>query len=433
MYKKVKKVLKKALPKSLVKKIVNQLHYLESLTANVFLGFPGRKLKVIGVTGTSGKSTTTAMIAHIFNHSGKAAAYFGTTNAFWAGRERENVSSLTTETPCNLYKRVKTVENAGDEYLIVESSAHAVVQHRLAFLHYVGGVFTNLSHDHLDYFGTMQAYARAKQGLFKLVAKRAGWGVFVAGDEYTSMMSEPIGQDKQLLFGINDGTISAMDLSEDKGLSSFSVIYQDQQERVDMPLTGEFNVKNALAAIGAAVEEGVEFNHACRAMNSFAGVRGRMERFETKTGAEVLVDFAHTPEAFELVLSDLRKHVSGKIIAVYGGYGDRDKTIRAPFGRITATYCDHIILTEDLVGSETVESINADIRKGIAEIESYNGEVEEIEAREEAIARAVAIAKKGDCIALLGKGHEKEIKRLPVSKPWDELQAVKDAIAAQEV
>jgi UDP-N-acetylmuramoyl-L-alanyl-D-glutamate--2,6-diaminopimelate ligase len=367
------------------------------------------------------------MISHIFNAVGHKTAHFTTTNAFWGGQEHENKSGLTTETPLNLYGRVKAVKKAGDEYLVVESSAHAVVQHRLAFLHYIGSAFTNLSHDHLDYFGDMDTYARAKQGLFKLTAKNNGWGVFIGVDEYTKLMQEPLQPEHVLTFGLSNGDLQADALIEKDGTSNFVVTYNDEKVSVAMPLIGEHNVKNALAAIGCALQEGIEFKAAAQAMSTFSGVIGRMERYESPKGTRVLVDFAHTPEAFELVLSDLRKSTKGKLIAVFGGYGDRDKTIRAPFGQSAATYADHIILTEDDVASETVAAINEYIKQGIASVSTFKGTVEEIEAREEAILRAVQLAEKDDTIALLGKGHERFIKRYPEPKPWNEVEALKDA------
>ncbi len=428
MYKKFKRAVKSMLPKTFRRTLANWYHYLESLIANILLGFPGRKLRVIGVTGTSGKSTVTAMIGHIFNELGEPTGYFSTTNAYWGGQERANASTLTTETPMNLYNRVKIVEKAGDKYLIVESSAHAVVQHRLAFLKYRGAAFTNLSHDHLDYFGDMSSYSQAKQKLFSLVAKRKGWGVFNNDDSYSDFMRTPISEDKSLAYSLEDGDLIASEIKEEKGISSFMVSYKEQSQHVEMHLMGRFNIENALCAIGCAIQEGFSFRDSAIAMSSFKGVKGRMERFVSASGAEVLVDFAHTPDAFELVLSDLRKTTKGRIISVFGGYGDRDPTIRAPFGRISATYSDHIILTEDTVGSESVSAINADIKEGISEVETFEGGVEEIEARELAIKRAIDIAQKGDVVALLGKGHEREIKRIPADKPWDEIQTVKDLL-----
>lgn len=431
MYKKFKKALKMLLPKSTRRSIANAYHYLETLTANVVLGFPGRTLKIIGVTGTSGKSTVTAMVGHIFNKVGRKTAYFSTTNAFWGGRVHANTSTLTTETPMNLYRRIKEVERSADEYLVVESSAHAVVQHRLAFIRYIGGVFTNLSHDHLDYFGTMDRYAAAKRGLFEMIGKRRGWGVFTKNDEHSKMMQAPIDEQQRLTYDINSGDVRGENITEKNGATSFDVHYQGKAAPVKLRLTGTFNVENALAAIGCALQEGIGLAEATKALDSFEGVKGRMERFETKKGAHVLVDFAHTPDAFELVFSDLQKHTDGKIIAVFGGYGNRDHSIRAPFGRIAATFADHIILTEDTVYDEKVSDINQDIKKGIAEVASFGGEVEEIEAREAAITRAVSIAKKGDVVALLGKGHETTIPRVGGDKPWDEIAEVKKAIAAQ--
>lgn len=429
MYLKFKHSVKKLVPKSFRKTLANNLHWLESLNANIVTGFPARKLKIIGVTGTSGKSTTTAMIAHIFNVNGLKTAYFTTTNAFWGGEEHDNVSTLTTETPLTLYKRIETVHGAGDEFLIIESSAHAIVQHRLAFIPYRGAVFTNLSHDHLDYFGDMQTYANAKQELFTMVAKQVGYGVFKADDVYTKQMSEPIDAEKRLTFGFDSGDITAHNLREENGSVIFTVTYQKESHTVCMPLIGRHNVLNALAAVSTALQEGIELKKAVEALESFSGVRGRMERLVSHNGARILIDFAHTPEAFELILSDLHESKQGRLIAVFGGYGDRDPTIRGPFGEIAAKYCDDIILTEDTVGSETVAGINQDIIAGIESVSTYKGSYTEIEAREEAILEALKRAGPGDTVALLGKGHEREIKRYPENKPWNEIEATKKAIA----
>jgi UDP-N-acetylmuramoyl-L-alanyl-D-glutamate--2,6-diaminopimelate ligase len=423
MYTAGKKQVKKIFPKSLRYTVANKVHFIEVFIANVRLGFPGKKLKVIGVTGTSGKSTTTAMLAHILQSAGKKTAYFSTTNAYWGGKERINASSLTTETPLNLYGRVKRVEAAADEYLVIESSAHAMVQNRLAFLSYKGAIFTNLSHDHLDYFGTMKTYAKAKQQLFTMVAKNNGYGIFNTSDDYAELMAEPIPLEKRFTFGIGSGQVQAKDIMQKDGKAHFVVMYGSERQKVALPLLGEYNVENALAAIACALQEGVSLEQTANAMSAFGGVKGRMERFEAPNGAQIVIDFAHTPDAFELVLSDLRKSTSGKLIAVFGGYGDRDKTIRAPFGEISSKYVDTIILTEDTVGSETVTVINEDIKKGLT---NFKGSLEEIEAREEAIERALHLSEKGDTVALLGKGHEREIKRYPKNKPWDEIAILKE-------
>ena len=427
MYQKAKNTIKRFIPRSLFAAFVNKYHWLEAFVANVITGFPAKGMKVIGVTGTSGKSTTTALISHIFNENGKKTAHFTTTNAFWGGEEHENASSLTTETPLNLYKRIKKVKESGDEYLTVETSAHAIVQNRLAFVSYRGGVFTNLSHDHLDYFGDMQTYAAVKQRLFIHVAEQGGYGVFEAQDEYTPVMEEPIEPSQRILFGLQSGDVAGYELSEKDGMSYFTAIHGEQKVKVAMPLIGRHNVKNALAAIACAVKEGVDFERAAKSLSSFTGVKGRMERFTAPNGAQVLIDFAHTPDAFELILSGLRNSTDGKLLAVFGGYGDRDPSIRGPFGRITATYCDDIILTEDTVGSETVEAINRDILNGIEKVDNYKGKVTQIEAREDAILEALSRAGPDDTVALLGKGHEREIKRYPKNKPWDEIAATKHA------
>ncbi len=427
MYQQVKNVIKKLVPQKFRYSLANSLHWIEAFGANIATGFPARKLKVIGVTGTSGKSTTTAMISHIFNVNGYKAAHFTTTNAYWGGEEHVNASTLTTERPLMLYRRIKSVVDAGDEYLIIESSAHAVVQHRLAFIPFGGAVFTNLSHDHLDYFGDMNTYASAKQGLFKLVSRHDGYGVFRDSDDYSALMYSPIAEEKRMTFDFDTGSIQAHDISEKDGVSSFTVSFKSESVEVKMPLIGKHNVLNALAAAGCAVQEGIDFTQAAKALDSFQGVKGRMERLTAPNGAQVLIDFAHTPEAFELILSDLQRSKTGKLIAVFGGYGDRDPTIRAPFGSIAATYCDDIILTEDTVGSETVAAINQDIITGIKSVASYKGGYLEIEAREEAIQEALKRAGPNDTVALLGKGHEREIKRYPTDKPWDEIQATRDA------
>lgn len=427
--KSIKQRVKKFIPKWLFSRTVNYYHWLQAGYASLRNGHPARGLLAVGVTGTSGKSTTTAMIAHILQASGVKTAYFTTTGAFWGGEPHPNTSRMTTEDPEVIYRRLRLAREAGDTAVVIESSAHAAPQHRLDFVPYAGMVFTNLSHDHMDYFHTMENYQRAKKGLFKLAARHNGWGIVNANDPASDNIGEPIARHKLVRFG-KGGDITATAIKESSRQTSFTVNYKGEHVKLTLPMIGRFNVDNALAAMAAAANCGISLADGARAMESFTGVVGRMEKIDMPNGATIVIDYAHTPKAFDLVLSELRRICKGKLIAVFGGYGEKDQTIRHPMGEIAAKYVDDIILTEDDPRSEKIKDINQDLLGGIRTTERGRSiPITEIDVREEAILEGLRRAGPHDLVACLGKGHERTIEYRPTPKPWNERQAVEDALA----
>lgn len=424
----MKKQIKKLIPKWFFKRTVNYYHWLQALSASLLNGRPGRGMMIVGITGTSGKSTTTAMVSHILNEAGIKTAHFTTTGAFWGGEQHLNVSRMTTEPPATLYKRLRLAQKAGDQAVVLESTAHAVVQHRLAFINYTGVIFTNLSHDHLDYFKTMEAYQASKKGLFKLAAKSGGWGIVNHNDPASADVGSPLPADKRISYG-KGGDIFASDIKETSKSTSMTVNYRGKKYPFTLPMIGSFNVDNALAALAAGVECGIAMETCIEAMSTFTGVVGRMEKLSLPNGATVVIDYAHTPRAFDLVLSEIRRVTKGRLITVFGGYGEKDQTIRHPMGKIAGGYADEIILTEDDPRSEKIAAINQDIIGGIhASARGKKLPITEIDIREDAIAHALKMAKKDDVVACLGKGHERTIEYYPKPKPWNERGAVETAI-----
>lgn len=387
-----------AIPVPLVE--LPELRFEAGSLAARFYRYPSREMRVVGVTGTNGKTTTSQIIAQLARALGKPCGVIGTLGAS-LGHEAGEASN-TTPDPLSLQRQLAEWRQQGVVTVSMEVSSHALVQGRVNGVQFETAVFTNLSHDHLDYHGSMEAYGRAKLRLF--ATEGLCHGVVNADDEFGSVvgaMAASGGSAKVYTYS----TVGAADVRVDNlrfhGTGVSATLHSPWGEGAfDSPLPGDFNLSNLVAAIATLALAGEDLAAILQAVAALAPVPGRMQVVPNDLGIHVIVDYAHTPDALEQVLLALRTHVEGKLVTVFGCGGDRDREKRQVMGRIACTGSDRVVVTSDNPRGEDPESIMRDIQSGCT------GNYELVPDRAEAIRRAIADASAGDCVVIAGKGHE---------------------------
>lgn len=365
--------------------------------ASRFYGEPEKRLKLVGITGTNGKTTVSYLIKKILETAGKTVGVIGT-NEIIVGEKDVGIKSSTPTTPNSLELRkifAKMLE-MGAEYVVMEVSSHALELHRVAGLRYDAGVFTNLTRDHLDYHKTMENYFLAKKKLFDICAA----GVINCDDEYGARLLNNI-PCHAVSVGRGGADIVAENIEIDAAGVRFSAVYEGKSYPISLAISGMFSVYNALCAFGAAVSLGIAPELAAEGLCAASGVKGRLERVPTDTDYSVIIDYAHTPDGLENVLNAVNAFKKGRCIAVFGCGGDRDATKRPIMGEIGTRLADIAVITSDNPRTEDPEKIIEDIVAGVK-----SGEYKVIVNRREAIAYAMSVAKKDDIILLAGKGQE---------------------------
>lgn len=377
-------------------KIKNLYHLLQAVFANIYYRFPSKKIKVIGVTGTDGKTTTTHLIAHILKESGFKVSFISTIYAKIAGKEYDLGFHVTTPSSFDIQKYLRLSVDNGDDFFVLETTSHALDQNRVWGVFYQIGVITNITHEHLDYHKNYQNYVKAKEKLI-LMSKTAVFNKNSQFYQYLSLASKN----------------KAVDY-----LENLKII------KKNFRLT-EFNQENYSAAYTVCKTLGLSNQKIIQAMKSFQLPKGRLELIYDQD-FKVIIDFAHTPNAFLKLLPEIRKKYlkdKGRLIHVFGSAGLRDKTKRPLMGKMADLYDDYIILTEEDYRTEDVKEICYQIASGIKKTP-----YQIITDRLEAIKKAIEIAKKNDIVLLTGKSHEKSLCRGKTEYSWSEHQAVKKAL-----
>lgn len=397
-----------------------------ALLADAWAGSPWRSMPLVGVTGTNGKTTTALVARHLLSALGPAAA-LGTLGVVGAdGEIRPGSEGLTTPGPVELARWLRTLADEGVQTVSLEASSHALEQRRLDGVRFRVAVFTNLTRDHLDYHGTLEAYRAAKLRLLELLDPGSGGAVFNASDPAWAGIPLP---PRRILFGVEGrptpvGTphLTARGIEAGATGSRFTLAFRGRSIPVRLPLPAPFNVENALAAAGAALLMGVELERVAAGLESAPQVPGRMEVVVTEP-VRVLIDYAHTPEALERVLDALRPLVEGRLLVVFGAGGDRDRGKRPRMGAAVQARADRAIVTSDNPRTEDPERILDDIVAGMTP-----GSWERIPDRRKAIARALELAAPGDLVLLAGKGHERTQTVGTERLPFDERQVVRELL-----
>jgi len=371
--------------------------------AAAFYGYPGQKLKLVGMTGTNGKTTTTHLIEYLLHKANKKTALMGTLYTRWAGFEQTAVH--TTPFAVELQQQLASALNAGNEFGVMEVSSHALAQGRVMGCQFEVGVFSNLTQDHLDYHTDMEDYFAAKALLFNS-DYLTGRAIINADDVYGKRLIASLNPDKVWSYSVNDSTadLSMSDLSYEPNGVSGTMHTPKGKIAFRSPLVGQYNLENLLAAVGAVLHLGLDLQLIASVIPEFPGVPGRMERVQITSEQEisVIVDYAHTPDSLENLLKAARPFIPGKMICVFGCGGDRDRTKRPKMGKIAADLADVAVVTSDNPRTEDPERILSDVLAGIPQ--TVNPTV--ICDRATAIRTAILQAQPGDGVLLAGKGHE---------------------------
>jgi len=392
-------------------RIKNIYHLVNAFLANVWFGFPSRNLNVIGVTGTDGKTTTTSLIYHILHASGYNASMISSVGAIIGGRDYDVGFHVTTPSPWALQRFIKKAVDVGSKYLVLETTSHALDQHRVWGIKFDVGVLTNVTHEHLDYHKTYENYVEAKAKLLKI----ARVAIVNRDDESFNLISN-------LKFLISKLVTFGMTKKADVSPKTF--LFKTN-------LIGQFNKYNVLAGIAACVSLGIEGNKIRKAILAFKPPIGR-EDIVYKNSFTVMIDFAHTPNAFEQILNSVRPNMKGRLIHVFGSAGLRDATKRPLMGEVSSKYADIIILTSEDPRSESVEEIMDNIESGIKNHE-LGINLFRITDRKEAIESAIEMAGRGDMVLITGKSHEKSMNYGEGEIPWDEYGAVRNALKLRKI
>ena len=393
--------------------VVKDSRVAVALAAAEWFGRPAERLTVIGVTGTNGKSTTVALIRHLMNEE-EGAASIGTVGAFdGKGVELPDGAGLTTPGAVELQANLGELVRRGTRTVVMEASSHALDQRRLTGLSLAAGVYTNLTHDHLDYHGDLSAYFAAKALLSSLI--RDGGVEAVNADDRAWSGLERSSRLRRLTYGTAAGAdLRATDVTLTSQSSRFTLAVGAKRVPVSLPLVGEFNVSNALAAAAAVTGLGRTPESVAARLGSAPQVPGRVERIVSEPFS-VLRDYAHTPDALARAISALKPLTRGRLIVLFGAGGDRDRTKRPVMGGIAAKGADVAIVTSDNPRTEDPDRIIDEIEAGMEGTAHVR-----LTDRREAIRRALAMAQPGDCILLAGKGHETYQVIGTEKRPFDE-------------
>lgn len=394
-------LVERRLPEISVPQVITQdTRSALGLVGAAFYGYPAAKLRVIGVTGTNGKTTTTYMIKAVLEHAGFRTGLIGTIETI-IGAHRLS-SERTTPESLDLQRIFAQMVAEECRYAVMEVSSHALELKRTAGTPFRCGVFTNLTQDHLDFHKTTEEYFRSKARLFKQLN---GFAVINFDDQHGWAMAvesaAPV-----VSYGVEERVqVRAVDISVGAKGVSYTLQSPWGSARLSLPLTGKFNVYNSLAAAAVCLTEGVELALVKEGLESMSGVPGRFELVDAGQPFSVIVDYAHTPDGLENVLLTARALTAGRLIVVFGAGGDRDRSKRPVMGEIAARLADMVVITSDNPRSEDPAAICSEIAEGVRRIGSPARWTVEPDRRE-AIRAAIAAAQPGDTVLIAGKGHE---------------------------
>jgi UDP-N-acetylmuramoyl-L-alanyl-D-glutamate--2,6-diaminopimelate ligase len=423
----VKAAIRKVTPRW----VLGLYHFCLAQVAAACYGFPGRRLVVVGVTGTKGKSTTCAMVWHVLHTAGFRVGLVTTAQLSSGGTLRLNDLKMTMPSPFWLQRFLRDMVSAGCTHAVVETSSEGLAQWRHLGLNYQVAVLTNLAPEHLEAHGSYESYRAAKGKLFKLVGERGGITIVNLDDaEAPYFLAFPAA--KRFGYSLNNSGFSSVDKAfraevqeVTQRLSRFTV---DGQE-VLLPVGGQFNVYNALAALATTSASAVPLEKSVAALKNFPGTPGRLEFVATEP-FNVVVDYAHTPESLEAVYQTL-KSSSGRLIAVLGSCGGgRDKAKREPLGRLAGRFADIVIVTDEDPYDEDPISIMQAVAKGALSSGKHEGEnLWVVTDRRAAIKKALALSKAGDTVVITGKGAEQWLCVAGNKKiPWDDRTIAKELL-----
>ncbi len=405
--------------------VVHSSRRAAAVVAAAAHGHPARTMRFVGVTGTNGKTTTVGMLRHLLDEADARAASIGTLGVLVgsAGAELPGGGGLTTPGPMELQRLLRLLADQQVRVVAMEVSSHALHQERVMGIAFDAAVFTNLTRDHLDYHGTMEAYFEAKARLIALLGDDGAAVVNADDRAWDALPAAP----RRLTFGERAPTadVRARDVTFHPRGSDWTLVSPDGEAHVQLPVIGDFNVANALGAAATAVALGIPVRTVAERLSTLPQVPGRLEIIAERP--TTLRDYAHTPDALERALTALRPFTPGRLIVVFGAGGDRDRGKRPLMAQIADRLADVLVVTSDNPRTEDPERILDDI---VAPLEP--GRYERIQDRRTAIARALAIADPAqDVVLLAGKGHETYQIRGTEKLPFDERAIVAELLATR--
>lgn len=423
----------------------NKKHLLTSIFATFKAGYPAKKLKVIGVTGTDGKTTTAHLIYEILKTAGKKTALISTLGLFTDQEVQDTGLHTTTPDATVLQPILATLAQEKYEYVILEVTSHGLDQHRVMGCNFLVGVLTNITHEHLDYHKTFKNYQNTKAKLFRNVK----FGVLNKDDKSFDFIKSKTNKHAKIIsYSLKNPAILTTTIVQlNKQGQTFYIKEKNSVHKINTSLPGTYNISNILAAAGAARALAIGWRTIQEAVGAFKNVRGRFEEIPNKKGIKIIVDFAHTPASLENLLADLSrlKAASCKLTVVFGCAGERDRQKRPIMGKIAGEIADISIFTTEDPRSENVNTIIESMAKGAkqsgatelnpdVQIRNHIGGGIALHAfirepdRQKAVNLALKLAKKGDIVAICGKGHEKSMAYGKTEIPWSDQEAINKAL-----
>jgi UDP-N-acetylmuramoyl-L-alanyl-D-glutamate--2,6-diaminopimelate ligase len=416
------------------KLIVKDSRFAMAVISNYFYDYPSREMKVIGITGTNGKTTSTYLLEKIINDQGFVTGIMGNIE-IKIGPEHIPNRATNTQESLELQRILRQMAERGIDYCIMEVSSHGLALGRVNGCRFLMGIFTNLTQDHLDFHGTMDDYKAAKGLLFSRLGNEYSSGpneqrfAVLNADDAASADFAKLTAAQVVTYGIdNEADVRAEQIRMTSQGTSFRCATFRGTVDFHLKLIGKFNVYNALGAIAAALLEGISLEAVKLSLESMESVDGRMEVVNEGQDFLVLVDYAHTPDGLENALSTVRQFAEGRILCVFGCGGDRDRTKRPLMGRVTARYSDYLYVTSDNPRTEDPGSILLDIEPGIKEAGFSKDGYELIVDRRAAIQKAIAEASPNDVVLIAGKGHETYQEIMGEKLDFDDRLIAKEAI-----
>ena len=420
-------------------RVEGDIHAAVAYLAAALHDFPARKLRMIGVTGTDGKTTTTSMIYHILRSAGIRVGMISTVSALIGDKALDTGFHVTTPESPDIQNYLAEMVRAGLTHCILETTSHGLAQGRVAACDFDAAVITNVTHEHLDYHGSYENYLRAKGLLFESLAatprKRIGnlRAAVLNKDDQSYAYLKRVSPPRQVSYSmVNQAALWADEIDNQAMELAFTCHFEEQKIlRVRTPMTGLYNVSNSLAALGLCVNLlGVPAETAVQALASMPGVPGRMERIDLGQPFSAIVDFAHTPNALSRALETARGLTRGRIIAVFGSAGLRDREKRKMMPAVSIRQADLTYLTAEDPRTESLDAILQDMADAAIEAGGCEGEnFWRVPDRGEAIRAALRTAQSGDLVIVCGKGHEQSMCFEKTEYPWDDRQAVRAALA----
>lgn len=426
MKQKLVKSVRGAFPEGAVHNIEEAYRRSRVKLVSARYGNPARDLRVIAVTGTNGKTTTVNYINEILKEAGLTTAMFSTAVIEIAGEQKLNDLNMSVGSVAQMQRFFRDAKKAKVDYVVLEITSHALHQHKLATVPIEVAIMTNLTQDHLDYHKTMEGYAEAKSKLF---ASQPKFIVLNRDDEWFDYFDKfPAGSQK-ITYGTHEEAEARIDHVKLYRKGSEARVVIDHQTKLELAtaMPGRFNVHNMTAAAATAYILGIKRSDIVEGVANLEGVPGRFERVVEGKDYDVIVDYAHTPDALEKLLEAAKSTTKNRVILVFGACGDRDKTKRPIMGEIAARLADRIILTDEESYNEDPDAIRRMVYEGIEE-GSGTGKTTEIADRREAIERALSIATKGDTILITGMGHEQFRIINGERLPWNDGDVVRELL-----